>query len=287
MCLGAMSITSERETAVDFAKPFMQKTFGILIKKPQAKTSVFQFLWPLSTKVWLFTSSAVIIVGIILYVMDLFSPNFPSKQDKETAAQQAHSEVEYFRLRETLWFAYGSLVGAETVVMPRTISGRLLSGAWWFFSLILISSYTANLAAFLTVTKIETPIDSIADLAAQTKIKYGTVKNTYSSSRFRNANNEMMAKMWTFMSEVYPDSMVDNTELGTAKVQQGDYAFIWDSPIIRYIAMTHCDTMVVGEPYDEKGLGIGVPMGAAYRDLISDTQLTLSEEGITQKLQDR
>ena len=38
----------------------------------------------------------------------------------------------------------------------------------------MISSYTANLAAFLTAAKMGTPINSAADLAKQTKIKYGT-----------------------------------------------------------------------------------------------------------------
>ena len=38
----------------------------------------------------------------------------------------------------------------------------------------MISSYTANLAAFLTVERMESPISSVEDLAAQTKIKYGS-----------------------------------------------------------------------------------------------------------------
>ena len=37
------------------------------------------------------------------------------------------------------------------------------------------------------MTKIETPIKSVADLAAQTTIKYGTVKNTYAQSMFRSS----------------------------------------------------------------------------------------------------
>ena len=32
----------------------------------------------------------------------------------------------------------------------RAISTRMVAGIWWFFTLIMISSYTANLAAFLT-----------------------------------------------------------------------------------------------------------------------------------------
>jgi hypothetical protein len=37
-------------------------------------------------------------------------------------------------------------------------STRMVAGLWWFFTLIMISSYTANLAAFLTVERMESPI---------------------------------------------------------------------------------------------------------------------------------
>jgi len=44
---------------------------------------------------------------------------------------------------------------------------------WWFFTLIIISSYTANLAAFLTIERMEVPIESAQDLANQNKIRNG------------------------------------------------------------------------------------------------------------------
>lgn len=36
---------------------------------------------------------------------------------------------------------------------PRAPSTRVATAIWWFFALILISSYTANLAAFLTTQR--------------------------------------------------------------------------------------------------------------------------------------
>jgi len=42
-----------------------------------------------------------------------------------------------------------------------------VGGIWWFFTLIIISSYTANLAAFLTVERQITPIENAEDLAKQ------------------------------------------------------------------------------------------------------------------------
>lgn len=40
---------------------------------------------------------------------------------------------------------------------------------------IIVSTYTANLAAFLTASRTKTNINSINDLAAQSEIKYGKI----------------------------------------------------------------------------------------------------------------
>lgn len=52
---------------------------------------------------------------------------------------------------------------------------KLVCHSRWAFTLIIISSYTANLAAFLTVQRMEVPIESVDDLADQTAIEYGTM----------------------------------------------------------------------------------------------------------------
>jgi len=57
------------------------------------------------------------------------------------------------------------------------LPGRIVGSAWWFFTLIIISSYTANLAAFLTIERMLTPIENADDLAKQTYIQYGTLKS--------------------------------------------------------------------------------------------------------------
>jgi ionotropic kainate glutamate receptor 2 len=60
-----------------------------------------------------------------------------------------------------------------------------VGGIWWFFTLIIISSYTANLAAFLTVERMITPIENAADLAQQTEISYGTLEGGSTMTFFR------------------------------------------------------------------------------------------------------
>jgi glutamate receptor, ionotropic, invertebrate len=60
----------------------------------------------------------------------------------------------------------------------------MVAGMWWFFTLIMISSYTANLAAFLTVERMDATIESAEDLAKQTKIKYGAVSGGSTAAFF-------------------------------------------------------------------------------------------------------
>jgi hypothetical protein len=60
-----------------------------------------------------------------------------------------------------------------------------VGGVWWFFTLIIISSYTANLAAFLTVERMVSPIESAEDLAKQTEIAYGTLDSGSTKEFFR------------------------------------------------------------------------------------------------------
>lgn len=67
----------------------------------------------------------------------------------------------------------------------RAPSIRMVAGMWWFFTLIMVSSYTANLAAFLTIDKMDNPITNVEELAKQTKIKYGAVDGGSTSAFFR------------------------------------------------------------------------------------------------------
>lgn len=69
----------------------------------------------------------------------------------------------------------------------------MVAGLWWFFTLIMISSYTANLAAFLTVERMDSPITSVEDLAKQNKIKYGCLGSGSSRSFFRVCHTPIVA----------------------------------------------------------------------------------------------
>ena len=80
------------------------------------------------------------------------------------------------------------------------VFARFAAGMWFFFALIMISSYTANLAAFLTVETLERPIESAEDLANQDVIKYGALNGGSTAGFFENSNLDTYQRLWQFMS---------------------------------------------------------------------------------------
>lgn len=67
-------------------------------------------------------------------------------------------------------------------------STRALAVAWWFFALIITSTYIANLAAALTTKSVVRPFEAAEQLAYQNKIKYGAKKKGSTIDFFRVSN---------------------------------------------------------------------------------------------------
>ncbi|XP_064637937.1 glutamate receptor 1-like isoform X3 [Lineus longissimus] len=274
MSVAPLSINAERERAVDFTKPFKTRWINVLMKKTRPETSYFQFLNPLDSKVWICVLLAIVVFALLLYFF-------------ETASKKLRGDAVMFDLSESLWFSLGAIAQGSTETTPVTVPGRILTSAWWFFSLILISSYTANLAAFLTVRKINAPISSVSELVSQNKIRYGTVKDSGITNFLRHSKIEVFAKMWAQMEEFEPNSMVNNSKEGYEKVKEGNYAFLWDSTVNKYEANQDCTLVEINPAFDMKGFGIGIPPGAPYLDDLTMAILNLSDTGKLAEIENR
>ena len=165
-----------------------------------------------------------------------------------------------------------------------------MTSAWWFFSLILVSSYTANLAAFLTVEKLVTPIETVEDLANQTDIRYGTVKGGSTMAFFNKSTIPTFERMWKFMQQHKDDVFVLSNSAGISKVRQskGKFAFLLESTVNEYVNERFpCDTMRIGENIDAKGYGIATPLGSDLREAINIAVLELTESGFLERLKQK
>lgn len=137
---------------------------------------------------------------------------------------------------------------------------------WWFFSLIMTSSYTANLAAFLTKDRMEPTIDGAESLSKQTKIKYGAVDGGSTQAFFKDSNFSTFSRMWINMLTARPSVFEKSNREGVKRVQasKGNYAFLMESTQIEYEIETKCDLKQVGSSLDTKSYGIAMPMSKYY-----------------------
>ncbi|XP_071521274.1 glutamate receptor ionotropic, kainate 2-like isoform X2 [Panulirus ornatus] len=288
MAITDLTINFEREQAVDFTMPFMNMGISILYKKPQKMApSLFSFLSPLSLEVWMYMITAYVGVSMLMYILARFTPYewqnpHPCDPDPDTLENQ-------FTILNCLWFAIGSLMQQGCDFLPQAVSTRMVAGMWWFFTLIMISSYTANLAAFLTVERMESPIESAEDLAKQTKIKYGSLSSGTTTSFFRDSSLPTYKRMWSFMQSTSPSVFVESNADGVKRVQSenGLYAYLMESTSIEYVVERNCDLTQIGGLLDSKSYGIALPPGSPFKEALDVAILTLQSRGRFHNLKEK
>ncbi|VDL65525.1 unnamed protein product [Nippostrongylus brasiliensis] len=252
VAVAPLTITQERERAVDFSKPFMTTGISIMIKKPEKQEfNIFSFMEPLGMRIWILTLCSYVGVSLTIFLVSSFSPY-------EQRVQFNHGEFSVsneFSMYNSLWFTLAAFMQQGTDILPKALSGRIASSAWWFFTLIIVSSYTANLAAFLTLEKMTPPIESVEDLANQNKILYGVVKGGSTAAFFEDSTVPLYKKMWDFMQDEHnkftrdqvPESVfVDTYAEGIERVRhsKGRYAFLLEETTNNYEGgRKPCNTM--------------------------------------------
>ncbi|WAR07660.1 GRIK1-like protein [Mya arenaria] len=324
LAAAGLTITYERAKVVDFTMPFLNLGITIIYKKPvKTPPDLFSFLLPLSIDVWIYMIAAYLCVSFMLFVIARFTPY---EWENPHPCDQESEEVEnQFTILNSLWFTIGSLMQQGCDIMPKAMSTRMVAILWWFFVLIFISSYTANLTAFLTVSRMEVSIKNADDLSKQSNIMYGTLKSGSTRGFFQASSSRFVASVWYVFTLVLVSSytanlaahltirrmespiknaddlsmqteiqygtlqagstrdffknsnlstykrmnsyfeanadkvLVNNNGEGFKRVMEENYAYIAESTTIDYKIQRNCELMQIGSNLDSKGYGIAAP----------------------------
>lgn len=244
-----------------------------------------------------------------------------------TSSLDANSDFEDgrpdFSLKDSLWFCITSLTPQGGGEAPQNLSGRIVAGAWWLFCFIIIASYTANLAAFLTVSRLDIPIESLDDLAKQYRIRYapvdGTAEQTYFERMayieeiFYNIWKDMSlndslseeerskfavwdypisdkyTKIWAQIQQVGmpPDSASGIQRVKDSNLEDG-FALLADANMVRHAVNTDCSFKAVGDEFSRKPIALGVQKGDdQFRDDLSQAILQLINRRFMEVLREK
>ncbi|KAK3096044.1 hypothetical protein FSP39_022435 [Pinctada imbricata] len=317
IAVGPLSVMAERENVVDFTVPYYDLVgLTILMPKPILTYGWFRFIEVLDTTVWMGIILAFFLFSSLLCLFDRFSPF--SYQNNIESWNGKGTEPRVFTMKEGIWFCMMSLTPQGGGEAPRALSGRLIAATWWLFGFIVIATYTANLAAFLTTSRLEEPIKSLDDLFDQNKVKYAPSNGSAALVYFKRMANieETFYSIWKQMSlndSLNPveraklavwDYPVSNkyTRLWKTMKQTGfpnsleeakrriateNFAYIGDAEGNRYQALTNCSLWAVGEPFSRKPFAFAVQEGSPLRSDLSNAILQLLNKRSLEKLKEK
>ena len=151
--------SSQRAEVIDFTEPYMPA--GIVLLTKELKRQQKQIYWssymrPFTAPVWYLFAGAVGAMIVFLWIVDKFSP---SRADRKILHWQTP-----FGLDNAVCYALQLAFGRPAdEKKPRTNGGRLASVIFGLAMMIIMASYSANLAAFLIVNDKTTPVVDIYD----------------------------------------------------------------------------------------------------------------------------
>lgn len=277
MIIGSLDVRSAREEKISFSTTIFDSSVSLLLQKPPATPTFFQFLWPFTTGLWMMILLVFFVVGGALFLMGRYDST------QRGAEQQ-------FDIKESLWYSLNVLLQGGTDYSPQTTSMRTIVAIYWFCTLIITTAYTANLAAFLTLKNIDNRVKRVEDLVSQTRISYGVLKDSDLAKFLVESDVDLYKRMLTYMKLNEDQVILPTREKAREKVLEKDSTFVFldDKVMNEHFAMENCKTVEsIDQGFGSKQYSFGFPRGAPYRDDINRALLMLKENGRLDKIKDK
>ncbi|XP_023323618.1 glutamate receptor ionotropic, kainate 2 [Eurytemora carolleeae] len=259
LLLADFSILAERsKKGIEFSMPFMTVGHTLMGRKAETlKENGFYFLNPVSPEVWLSVGISYLAVSILLYIIARLSPSEQIYPENETKLTFLNS----------FWFSLAALVGQGSEVIPRSFSSRILVACWWGFILIIVNSYTANLAAFQTVARLDIPIGSLKDLVNQNAVDFDCKKNGGVEAYLKSSKNPLQRQVYNQIQQ-RQNRMSRNSEL-IEKVRRGGFIFISGSALVKYTIQDDCSLEQIGEVFNTNNYGLVFRPDFKYKQVMN------------------
>ncbi|WP_255008643.1 transporter substrate-binding domain-containing protein [Roseovarius sp. M141] len=247
----AITITPAREAALDFTFPYYTTGLGIAVD-PEAGTGWFQVVRNLFT--WQF-AVAIATLSTVLLIAGAAVWAFERGHNEEFPKDTAQG------LGDGFWWAAVTMttVGYGDKA-PRTLGGRIVGVIWMFTAMLIVASFTAAIAASLTVGSLGTPIQSVSDLK---NYRVGVVSDTTGA-------DEMAARGLRI-------AHYDNVADGFGALLEGQIgAFVYDKPLMQYIAMQNYEgeVRILEDAIGRQDYGIALPTDSELREPMNRALLT-------------
>uniref|UniRef100_A0A3Q2D5H3 Glutamate receptor n=1 Tax=Cyprinodon variegatus TaxID=28743 RepID=A0A3Q2D5H3_CYPVA len=280
MAVTSFSINSARSRVIDFTSPFFSTSLGILVRSKDTAAPIGAFMWPLHWSMWVGIFLALHITALFLTLYEWKSPFGMTPHGRNRMRVFSYSSA----LNLCYAILFGRTVSSKT---PKCWTGRFLMNLWAIFCLLVLSSYTANLAAVMVGEKTFEEVSGIHDTKLHHPshgFRFGTVRESSAEDYMKKSFPEMHEYMRRFNEPTTPDGVAT---LKTDPPQLD--AFIMDKALLDYEVSidADCKLATVGKPFAIEGYGIGLPQNSPLSSNISEFISRYKSEGYMDLLHDK
>lgn len=263
--IAATTILAERtDMGVAWAYPYYDGSIGVVVHSDPQTSSGWAWTKPYTWNLWLALGLTALALPTIVYVLGAYSLRSSVRTEQVAAG--------YFdMLGKTLWIMLGKMA------LLQSCAAHTIFIVLAFSAVILVSSYTANLTAYLTVRKLSR-LDSIQDL-------HGLAVSTVEAYQQRLQTNYGLK---TFRTQV---RSIDDVRREAGYVANGQLsAFLIDREAAEFVVATwpNCSLTVLPttlEPFDY-GLAFNSRIDRRIVENFNKAIIKKSEDGTISALAD-
>ncbi|XP_051941472.1 glutamate receptor ionotropic, NMDA 3B [Hippocampus zosterae] len=280
MAVTSFSINSARSRVIDFTSPFYSTSLGILVRSRDTAAPIGAFMWPLHWSMWVGIFVTLHLTALFLTLYEWNSPFGMTPHGR--------NRVRVFSYSSALNLCYAILFGRTVATKtPKCWTGRFLMNLWAIFCLLVLSSYTANLAAVMVGEKTFEQVSGIHDDKLHHPslgFRFGTVRESSAEDYMKKSFPEMHDYMRRFNQPTTPEG-VHMLKTNPPILD----AFIMDKALLDFEVSidADCKLLTVGKPFAIEGYGIGLPQGSPLTRNVSEFVSRYKSDGFMDMLHDK
>ncbi|XP_055950590.1 glutamate receptor ionotropic, NMDA 3A-like [Argiope bruennichi] len=272
MVFTAFSVTSERSRVIDYSVPFYHSGVSCLTYTQERDVPLSAFLIPFSAQLWIAIFLCLNVTAITAAIYEWLSPFGLNPWGRMRNRN--------FSLASALWVMW-SLLFSHLVAFkaPKSWPNKVLINLWGCFSVIFVSSYTANIAAHFAGLFFHLRVYDFHDASLLSQ-RTGTAKGSAAESYIYAQNPQL----WQHIQKY---GFADLEE-GLEKLRRGELGvLIGDTVVLDYFRGNDpgCSLHLLGQSIFDDAYAVGMQKGFRLKKSISTLILRYNEYGLMEQLQ--
>ncbi|XP_055621480.1 probable glutamate receptor [Toxorhynchites rutilus septentrionalis] len=279
-----LPILSDARQHIFYSTGLDEGEWMMIMVRPMESASGSGLLAPFDSDVWILILISLLAVGPIIY--GLLILRFKMTKDNE--------QVKY-TLPHCVWFVYGALMKQGSTLSPTGDSTRILFASWWIFITILTSFYTANLTAFLTLSKFTLPINNAEDVRRKEK-QFVTIRGNAVEYAIKNSDEALNSlNILVDKHLVEFTSNLNDSDILLTTVAKKNFVYVRDRPAIGHLVYndylvrrkvnpinerSHCPFATASKPFLTRVRAFGYPNTTRWNALFDPQLLNMVEGGL-------